>query len=95
LYVIILGITAVFSTILWYKNFENDELLFKNLALVSWAATIMFFIDKIYASILEGEEFINTSAESIALGFLLLFIVLTIWMASVIWVDPRRVFKRN
>jgi hypothetical protein len=93
--VIILGITAVFSTILWYKNFENDELLFKNLALVSWAATIMFFIDKIYASILEGEEFINISAESIALGFLLLFIVLTIWMASVIWVDPRRVFKRK
>jgi hypothetical protein len=55
----------------------------------------MFFIDKIYASILEGEEFINISAESIALWFLLLFIVLTIWMASVIWVDPRRVFKRK
>ncbi|MGB9827762.1 MAG: hypothetical protein ACPLSM_04520 [Thermosphaera sp.] len=93
MYMIILGLTAVFSTVLWYKNLEKDDLLFKNLALISWAATLMFIVDKAYALVVEGEEFISTSPESVALGLLLLFIVLTIWVASIMWKDPKKALR--
>ncbi|WP_448577255.1 hypothetical protein [Thermosphaera sp.] len=93
MYMLILGLTAVFSTVLWYKNLEKDDLLYKNLALISWGATLMFLIDKAYASIVEGEGFISVSPESIALGILLLFVVLTIWVATIIWKDPKKALR--
>jgi len=93
MWLVILAYTAIIATLLWYKHAENDTYLFKYLALISWGATIMFFIDHVYRYLTEGGEFIDTSPDAILLGIVLNLITLGLWTLILLIKDPKRVIR--
>ena len=95
MWLLILCYGAVFATILWYKNAENDQLLFKYLAMILWGASIMFFVDHVYGYLTEGGEFLDISLDATILGFALLLFSLLLWLLILLVKDPRRVFKKT
>jgi len=93
MWLIILAYTAVIATILWYRSAENDIYLFKYLALISWGATVMFFIDHVYGYLTEGGEFIDLSTDAIVLGIILQLFILVLWLALLLLKDPKHVIR--
>jgi len=93
MWLIILAYTAVIATLLWYRSAENDVYLFKYLALISWGATVMFFIDHVYSYLTEGGEFIDLSIDAIMLGIVLQLFILVLWLALLLLKDPKHVIR--
>ncbi len=96
MWLLVLSYAAVFATLLWYRYADNDIYLFKYLALISWGASIMFFIDHVYGYLTEGGgEFFEVSVDAILLGFTLLLFILVIWLFILLIRDPRGVLKKH
>uniref|UniRef100_A0A7C4FGR5 Uncharacterized protein n=1 Tax=Ignisphaera aggregans TaxID=334771 RepID=A0A7C4FGR5_9CREN len=95
MWLLILGYAAVITTALWYVGKAKGENLCLNyLATILWGATVMSFVDAVY-SYLNGEEFIEISAEATLLGFSLLLVALVIWLFVLFLKDPKRVLARS
>jgi len=92
-WLVILAYTAIIATLLWYKHAENDVYMFKYLALISWGATIMFFVDHVYSYLTEGGEFVDTSPDAILLGIVLNLVTLSLWTLILLVKDPKRVIR--
>jgi len=95
MWLIIVSYLAVLSTILWYVNAENDKLLLKYLALISWGASIMIFIDHLYGYLTGNGEFLDVSIDSTILGFALTLFIMMIWMVILLVKDPKRVWRKT
>jgi hypothetical protein len=95
MWLLVLGYAATIATALWYVGkARGEDLCLNYLATMLWGATIMFFIDAIY-SYLNGEEFIEVSADAAALGFSLLLVVLVIWLFILFLKDPKKVLAKK
>ncbi|MCF8884640.1 MAG: hypothetical protein QXK95_01135 [Nitrososphaerota archaeon] len=95
MWLIIILFASVFSTALWYSKAEDDKYMLKLLSLLFWGASIMIFIDHLIGYAVEGEEFIDLSAESIILGIVLLVSLLIIWEIILLVKDPKKVVWRK
>ncbi|MEL9908599.1 MAG: hypothetical protein QXP97_01565 [Desulfurococcus sp.] len=88
MYTIILLIASIVSTIVWYKHRDSKYSL-QTLALILWASTIMSMVDKAYASIVEGEEFIEATPENMALGITLVASAIALWLIYLVYTRIR------
>lgn len=95
MWLIILLFASVLSTAFWYSKAEDDKYMLKLLSLLFWGASIMIFVDNLVGYAVEGGEFIDLSAESIVLGFVLLLAVLIIWEIILLVKDPKKVVWRK
>lgn len=93
MHLLVLAYAAALSTAAWYSRADRDSLRLKELSLILWGATLMFFIDKIYALATEGGPFLELGAERAALGFSLLLVAILLWLALLLITDPRRVLR--
>jgi len=82
-YLVVLALASIVATIMWraYKGRYRLD----TLALILWAATIMFTVDKAYAYIVEGEEFLSLDSESLLLGIVLVASAIAIWMLAIVF----------
>jgi uncharacterized membrane protein len=88
MYTIILLIASIVSTIVWYKH-RGGKYSLQTLALILWASTIMSMVDKAYASIVEGEEFIEATPENMALGITLVASAIALWLIYLVYTRIR------
>jgi Na+-driven multidrug efflux pump len=94
MWLLVLGYTAVITTVLWYVyRARGEDLCLNYLSIILWGATVMFFIDSLY-SYLNGEEFIEISVDAAVLGFSLLLVALVVWLFILFLKDPKRVFRK-
>lgn len=95
MWLIILAIAAVTTTVLWY--FKDDGKYRLNvLSLIFWGATIMVFVDHamgIAEDALAGHEveFIEVSLPAFMLGIFLVCIGTALWELYLIVKNPKRI----
>jgi len=82
-YLVVLALASIVATIMWraYK----DRYRLDTLALILWAATIMFTVDKAYAYMVEGEEFLSLDSESLLLGVVLVASAMVLWAFTIVF----------
>jgi len=96
MWLIILTLSAVIATAVWYSKAENDKYMLKFLSLILWGAAIMVFVDHLMGYLIEGGEFIELTVEAGVLGVILLTAALTIWEITLLLKDPKGVlYKRR
>ena len=88
MWLIILLLAAVITTAIWYV-FDGGKYKLGTLSLILWGAAIMVFVDHLI-SYLEGEGFIEMTANATLLGIVLVIIALMIWEAILLFNDPKR-----
>jgi len=82
-YLVVLALASIVATIMW-RTYKGRYRLDK-LALILWAATIMFTVDKAYAHIVEGEEFLSLDSESLLLGIVLVASAMVLWVLAIVF----------
>lgn len=97
-------IAAMITTIIWYKKSSKDDMLLGTLALMYWGASLMWFIDTIFAyAELGAEYFTPTPLEMLNdfyLGISVVVLGLVIWLVYLIIKDPKgtiraRLFRKK
>ncbi|WP_276813981.1 hypothetical protein [Desulfurococcus amylolyticus] len=91
MYAIILLIASITSTIVWYK-YRDGKYSLQTLVLILWASTIMSMVDKAYASIVEGEEFVEATPENMVLGIVLVSSAIALWLIHLVYTRIRLKF---
>lgn len=83
---------AIISTICWYRS-HDDKMKLSFLTLMFWGASIMWFVDAIFAFIEEGAEaFAPAPADMLNDAYLGLAVValgLVIWIVRLLLSDPQ------
>ncbi len=80
---IITAMAAIIATIAWYIQLPKNKYRFGVLALIYWAAALMWCVDGIF-SLTEGEGFIEITNGAIMLNDALLGIVIVV-AGLVVW----------
>lgn len=84
---------AVIATIFWYRAGAKDEMKISTLCYLYWGASLMWFIDAVFEyAELRAEFFTPTAADMLNdafLGFSAVALGLVIWLAVVLWKDPK------
>ncbi|ACL10838.1 hypothetical protein DKAM_0512 [Desulfurococcus amylolyticus 1221n] len=91
MYAIILLIASITSTIVWYK-YRDGKYSLQTLVLILWASTIMSMVDKAYASIVEGEKFVEATPENMVLGIVLVASAIALWLIHLVYARIRLKF---
>ena len=91
-------LAAVVASIVWYSKAPNSTFNIGSLALMYWAATLMWCVDGI-ACLIEGEAFIeiaDTAAmlDDAVLGIVVVIVGLAVWAVINIARDPKRIFSK-
>lgn len=88
---------AIISTIIWYTNEERGTLKIGILCLMYWGASLMWFVDAVFAYAEEKENyFVPASVEMLNdfyLGISVVALGLMIWLAVLLIKDPKGVIK--
>ena len=88
---------AIITTIIWYKSEEARTLKVGTLGLMYWGASIMWFIDAVFAYAEDGaESFVPAFADMLNdfyLGLSVVALGLIIWLVIVLIRDPKGVVK--
>ena len=88
---------AVITTVIWYKNYPNQELQLSTLCFMFWGASLMWFVDAIMEYRELGAEFFTPSGADMLndtyLGLSVIALALVIWIVVVLVKDPRGVVK--
>lgn len=82
-YLVVLALASIVVTIMW-RTYKGRYRL-DTLALILWASTIMFTVDKAYAYIVEGEEFLSLDSESLLLGIVLVVSAIALWVLAIVF----------
>jgi len=82
-YLVVLALVSIVATIMW-RNYK-DKYRLDTLALILWASTIMFTVDKAYAYIVEGEELLSLDSESLLLGIVLVVSAIALWVLAIVF----------
>jgi len=82
-YLVVLALASIVATIMW-RTYKGKYRL-DTLALILWAATIMFTVDKAYAYMVEGEEFLSLDSESLLLGAVLVASAIALWVLAIVF----------
>ncbi len=85
-------LAAVVSTIVWYANAPENKYQLGTLSLMYWGASLMWFVDGIFC-IAEGEPFLDLSINDALLGFVIVTCGLVVWVITLLYKDPKHVFK--
>lgn len=84
---------AVIATIFWYRAGAKDEMKILTLCYLYWGASLMWFIDAVFEyAELRAEYFTPAAADMLNdsfLGFSAVALGLVIWLAVVLWKDPK------
>ncbi|MBR2212779.1 MAG: hypothetical protein IJ896_15255 [Fibrobacter sp.] len=84
---------AIIATIFWYRAGAKDEMKISTLCYLYWGASLMWFIDAVFEyAELRAEFFTPTAADMLNdafLGFSAVALGLVIWLAVVLWKDPK------
>lgn len=84
---------AVIATIFWYRAGAKDEMKISTLCYLYWGASLMWFIDAFFEyAELRAEYFTPAAADMLNdsfLGFSAVALGLVIWLAVVLWKDPK------
>ena len=84
---------AVIATIFWYRAGAKDEMKISTLCYLYWGASLMWFIDAVFEyAELRAEYFPPAAADMLNdtfLGFSAVALGLVIWLAVVLWKDPK------
>jgi len=84
---------AVIATIFWYRAGAKDEMKISTLCYLYWGASLMWFIDAVFEyAELHAEYFTPAAADMLNdtfLGFSAVALGLVIWLAVVLWKDPK------
>ena len=84
---------AVIATIFWYRAGAKDEMKISTLCYIYWGASLMWFIDAVFEyAELRAEYFTPAAADMLNdtfLGFSAVALGLVIWLAVVLWKDPK------
>lgn len=88
---IITVIAAIAATIVWYFKLNERKYKMGALSLMYWGASIMWFVDGIFAAA-GGESFFNISADDALLGVVIVICGLIFWLISLLVSDPKNVF---
>ena len=84
---------AVIATIFWYRAGAKDEMKISTLCYLDWGASLMWFIDAVFEyAELRAEYFTPAAADMLNdtfLGFSAVALGLVIWLAVVLWKDPK------
>lgn len=84
---------AVVATVFWYRGGAKDEMKISTLCYLYWGASLMWFIDAVFEyAELRAEYFTPAAADMLNdtfLGFSAVALGLVIWLAAVLWKDPK------
>lgn len=88
---------AIITTVLWYKNAPSNEMKLGILCAMFWGASLMWLVDAIFAYIERGANFFAPTLEiminDLFLGLSAVAFACVIWLAIVLFRDPRGVLK--
>ena len=84
---------AVIATIFWYRAGAKDEMKISTLCYLYWGASLMWFIDAVFEYAELRAEYCTPAAADMLndtfLGFSAVALGLVIWLAVVLWKDPK------
>ena len=90
---------AIICTYIWYKNEEARKLKIGTLCFMYWGASLMWFVDAIFAYAEEGaESFAPAPVDMLNdfyLGLSVAALGLIIWLVIVLIKDPNGVVKNS
>ncbi len=90
---------AIICTIIWYKNEEARKLKIGTLCFMYWGASLMWFVDAIFAYAEEGAaSFVPAPVDMLNdfyLGLSVAALGLIIWLVIVLIKDPNGVVKNS
>ncbi len=94
MWLILIALAAVMSTVLWYFSDKARERYNVGvLNLILWGTAIMFFVDHVVAYLAEGGPFLEVDLEAFLLSIVLLLTAFLAWCVVLFWKDPRGQFK--
>lgn len=90
-------ISAIVSTLIWYKNAPTDIFKISTLCYMYWGAFLMWLVDAMFEYFELGAEYFSFTIESIIndtfLGVSVVTFGLLIWLGIVLIKDPKGVIK--
>ncbi len=88
---------AIICTVLWYKKAPQDEMKLSTLCFLYWGASLMWFVDAIYAFAAEPASFFTPAPADLLndlfLGLSVIALGQIVWLIVLLVKDPRGVFK--
>ena len=88
---------AIVCTLIWYKKEEARQLKVGTLCLMYWGASLMWFIDAVFAYAEEGaDSFVPAPLDmlnDLYLGLSVVALGLIIWLVILLIRDPKGVVK--
>jgi hypothetical protein len=94
MWLILTGLAAIITTIIWYTKAPEDKYKLGLLSLTFWGATIMWLVDHIMAHATEGGEFFETDTNATMLGISVILVALVLWVIVLLISDPKGVLKK-
>lgn len=86
---------AIISTVVWYKNAPKSEMKIGILSLMYWGASLMWFVDTIFAYIELGTAYFTPAPldmlYDLYLGLSVVALGLIIWLVILLIKDPKGV----
>lgn len=79
MWLLVVTISAIIVTLIWYFQGSEHRESTKLLSLLLWGGTIMVFVDRLMNYMLYDEEFIDFSTNAIILSFIIIVTVLALW----------------
>ena len=90
---------AVIATVLWYVNLNKSDMKLGTLALMYWAASLMWFVDAIFEYAELGAEFFTPALEDMIndsyLGLCVVALGLIIWLIVLFVQDPTGLIRKK
>ena len=94
MWLIMISIAAVITTVIWYVKAPQDKYKLGLLSLMFWGATLMWFVDHVMAYLIEGGEFFEINLDATLLGISVIILALLVWLITLLISDPRGVLKK-
>lgn len=90
---------AVISTVLWYRNAPENDMMLAPLCWMYWGASIMWFADAIYEYIKLGAAYFKPEPAELLndtyLGLSVVALGLVIWIVILLIKDPRGTVRKT
>ena len=88
---------AIICTVLWYKKAPQDEMNIRVLCYLYWGASIMWFVDALFAYAEQGAAYFTPQPammlNDLFLGLCVVAFGLIVWLAVLLIKDPKGVVR--
>lgn len=86
-------IAALVSSAFWFKKDRTNSLKTGTLALMFWGASLMWFVDCVFAAF-AGEGFFDLSLDDTKLGFIIIACGVAMWLLILVFSRSKRALAR-